>query len=133
MSHENSPRVVPFNSEEDKTSIGTLIDAPIEEFISTIESMNLNLTGLTNIKKGFEIEYQRAETIKNDAVVRLVALKGSPPHATSSHVVRDNHAVKVAEIESLLNTLYVLLQLIEDRATVLQRIIHDKSRSQFTI
>ena len=92
------------------SDIGKLIDAPIEVFLSVVREYSYG--ALTNIKKAFEVEYQRVEAVVIGLNQKLLS--------------NDINKQERKDIENTLQTLYVALQLIEDRATVLESLKSEK-------
>ena len=94
-------------SEEKFTSIGMIIDAPIEEVISLLKG--LDLTSLTNIKKFLEVEYQRVEYTKKMLILSVEENKNT-----------------LEEVKPHLDNLYLVLQKIEDRCKVVHELITER-------
>lgn len=94
------------------TIMGAIINAPIEAVEKMLNEGDYNLTVLTNLKKGLELEYCRVADTKD----RLIeAIKNST----------DDVSLK-EKSESVLKDLYTALQLIEDRAILVQTHINNR-------
>lgn len=94
---------------EEKSLLSTIIDSPIEEVDAILKEGKFSITVLTNLKKGLELQYQRV-TYTKDGIVQGIKNKSY-----------DN----MTEAENTLKNLYVALQLIEDRAKLIQQYIND--------
>jgi ribosome recycling factor len=92
-----------------KSVFGAIIDAPIEEVDNLLKKSNYNITVLINFKKGLELLYLRVEAVKNEILDRMK--KGDI-----------NEKIGNEEVKQL----YIALQKIEDRATLIQSYITDK-------
>lgn len=86
------------------STIGTLIDAPEDEFTEVIKKLP-SLTDVYNVKKSFEVEYQQVETIK-DAILKKVDNKEL---SKNDPVVKGN-----------LDDLYKVLLLLERKCKILE-------------
>jgi uncharacterized protein YaaQ len=95
-------------SEKKKSLLGVIIDAPIEEVDKLLKDSHYNITALLNFKKGLELEYQRAETTKNQLMAGI-----------------ENNTVDKEKSEEIIQQLYIAMQRIEDRATVVQKYIEE--------
>ena len=93
------------------TAIGTVIDAKQEDLIPYLKELEYG--HLCNIKKMLEVEYQKVETTK-DALNQKLKLDKLEP-------------VKVEEIKKSVQQLYVALQIIEDKCTILEQIKVEKA------
>lgn len=96
------------NPEKAKSILGIIIDAPIEEVDKLMKESHYNVTTLTNFKKGLELEYQRVENMKNQILNRVQ--KGEVDKEQGNTTVQE---------------LYIVLQRIEDRATLVQKFIEE--------
>jgi hypothetical protein len=92
----------------EKSALSIIIDAPIEEVDNLLKVSHYNITALTNMKKGLELQYQRVEVTKNMLIEGIV--KGEVHQDGDSET---------------LNDLYIILQRIEERATLLQQYINE--------
>ena len=93
-------------SEEKKSAIGKIIDADIEEVSDILEGHSFG--ELTNIKKWFEMEYSRVTKIKDNLNEKI-----------------DNKefvAIQETQAKDTVKELYKILQRIEDRATIIEKL-----------
>ena len=95
-------------------TIGDLIDCTdIKGLVGMLKEMTYG--NLCNLKKSLEAEYQRVEITKNELNKRLVIGSTSEEEKT--------------KIQGMTSTLYVVLQRIEDRATLIEEVKKDKSNA----
>lgn len=92
------------------TAMGTIIDATPEEVIPYLKGLDYG--HLTNIKKMLEAEYQRVETTK-DALNQRLLLKLSETERN--------------QVEGTIEQLYIALQRIEDKCTIIEQVKKDKA------
>ncbi len=93
---------------KEKTTMGTLIDCTIEEFTDAVVNNPHDINSVTNMKKGFEFEYQRV-TLAKDSLIKDM----------------NNGVMPKADIKKAVETiqnLYTILQKIEDRCTILEEL-----------
>lgn len=105
--------------DEKKTAISTIIDAPIDELKSSLDNNPLKLGELLSFKKGFELQFLRVSNVKDT----LLKKKEEGSYQRLSLPERDKFDVT-------LSNMYVALQLIEDRATVIQSYINVIQKKQ---
>lgn len=91
------------------TSIGMLIDTPYDTLENYLNNSGLNVTGLTNIKKALELEYERVTYVK-DCIIKRV---------TDGEITKE-------QSETTLQELYKVLGRIEMRTILLARLINGR-------
>jgi hypothetical protein len=96
---------------EQKSIMGSLIDATIEDFNSILKHGTFTLEDLVRLKKGFELQFQRVEVTKNQIMAGIL-----------------NHTIDEKEGRASMKDLYAVLQKIEDRAAVLQVFINERKQ-----
>jgi hypothetical protein len=94
--------------------IGTIIDADSEEVVPYLNGLTYG--HLCNIKKMLEIEYQRVETTKEAINKKLLLSKLTSKERTECIKVKDQ--------------LYIALQRIEDKCTIIESIKASKKVSE---
>jgi len=99
---------------KDRSVLGAMIDSKVEDIDAFLKEANYNVTQLVNIKKGFEMEYLRVTTVKDQLLKQV-----------------NDKVIEEEKANSVLEDLYISLQRIEDRATLVQVHIEEKRLKDF--